>query len=107
MLPLNRTVELAGFPIVLERIERIGEASVRVYLDVGYSEEAQKSLMGFNIDRSSMAKLSKQTGAYEYIEFDVEPGSAKTELMFQSPEVLIRGPWTLTLPGERYFGAGE
>ncbi|WP_229717241.1 hypothetical protein [Paenibacillus aceti] len=46
---------------------------------------------------SSIAKLNEQTGAIEYIEFAIEPGSKQVTLKLAQPSVVIRGPWTFDL----------
>jgi hypothetical protein len=63
-----------------------------------------KSLHSIRLDGiSHSGKLNEQTGAMEYIEFDVEPGIEEMKLTITRPQVLIRGPWTFRLPTDKYF----
>jgi hypothetical protein len=104
---VNKTIELAGFPIQITKVERIdrkdGSRGLRVYTNVGYDEQAPVSLHRFSIDRSHMLKLNEQTMAAEYIEFDIESDVRKVKLTFDRPEVLIKGPWIFEFPADRYF----
>jgi hypothetical protein len=104
---VHKTIELAGIPIQITKVERIdredGSQSLRVYTNIGYDEQAPVSLHRFSIDRSHMIKLNDQTMAAEYIEFDIDPGVRKVKLNFERPEVLIRGPWIFEFPADRYF----
>lgn len=95
---LNRTIEIAGFPVTFTRTERLEDAGLRVYLDTRDDERSPVSLVGFRLKNlSSMFKLNERTGAPEYMEFDVEPGAKRIKLELDWPTTAIRGPWTFEL----------
>ncbi|WP_308637207.1 hypothetical protein [Paenibacillus silvisoli] len=95
---LNQPFELAGFPVTITKTELVGEQSLRLYLDMHYDEKAVTSLYDLTIgERSHMAKLDERTGAIQYLEFDIEPGSERIRLKLVSPGVIIRGPWQFQL----------
>ncbi|WP_409341528.1 hypothetical protein [Paenibacillus sp. MBLB4367] len=103
---LNQTFEIAGFPVTIDRTERIGDNQLRLYVDLHYDEHAPRSLHSFRVDgMSHSAKMNERTGEIEYVQFDIDPGSKKIKLKIVRPEVLLRGPWTFRLPAERYFGS--
>ncbi|XID91914.1 hypothetical protein ACF3MZ_26090 [Paenibacillaceae bacterium WGS1546] len=100
---IHQTFEIAGFPVTITKTEKVRENILRAYLDLHYNEEAPMSLYKFSLDRrSSAAKLNEKTGAIEYIEFEVPPGSQQVKLKLIRPEVIIRGPWQFDLM-EEYF----
>jgi len=95
---MDKTFQLAGFPVTVTKTEKIAPNSLRVYFDLHYSEQAASSLILFDLDGlSSMTKLNEQTGAIEYIEFAIKPGSKQVTLKLTRPEAVIRGPWTFDL----------
>ncbi|MCD9022544.1 hypothetical protein [Cohnella silvisoli] len=101
---LNQTFEIAGFPVTITRIDRLDDKSLRMYVDLHYSENTPASLHMFSLDSmSNVARMNDQTGELVYLEFDVEPNHEKQKITFARPEVLIRGPWKFELPADKYF----
>jgi hypothetical protein len=91
---INQTFEIAGFPVTITKTEKVKENGLRVYMDLHYNDQASASLYNIDIEGlSSGAKLNERTGAIEYIEFEVEPGSKQVNLKLIRPGVIIRGPW--------------
>ncbi|QGQ99329.1 hypothetical protein EHS13_32935 [Paenibacillus psychroresistens] len=104
---INQTFEIAGFPVTITKTEKVKEKGLRVYMDFHYNEQAAASLFNINIEGlSSSAKLNERTGAIEYMEFEVEPGSKQVNLKLIRPGVIIRGPWQFEL-SEENFKAGN
>jgi hypothetical protein len=104
---INQTFEIAGFPVTITKTEKVKENGFRVYMDFHYNEQAAASLYKLDIDGlSSGAKLNERTGAIEYIEFEVEPGSKQVNLKLIRPEVIIRGPWQFEF-SDGNFKVGE
>lgn len=100
---INQTFEIAGFPVTITKTEKLKKNGLRVYLDFHYNDQAASSLYKFDIDGlSNMAKLDERTGAIEYIEFEVKPGSKHVNLKLIRPGVIIRGPWQFEFT-EEYF----
>ena len=95
---MNMKVELADYPITITGTELIGDSGLRVYVDVHYNEQAGRSLVYFKLHRMGhMAKMNEETGAIEYIEFDIKPGAKSVKVKFHQPEVVMRGPWQFEL----------
>jgi hypothetical protein len=104
---INQTFEIAGFPVTITKTEKVKQNGFRVYMDFHYNEQAATSLYNLDIDGlSNGAKLNERTGAIEYIEFEVEPGSKQVNLKLIRPEVIIRGPWQFEF-SEGNFKVGE
>ncbi|WP_256760484.1 hypothetical protein [Cohnella sp. WQ 127256] len=99
----NQTFEIAGFPVTITRIEKLKENGLRVYMDFHYNEEAPASLYNLDIEGfSNVAKLNERTGAIDYIEFEVEPGSKQVNLKLIRPGVIMRGPWQFEFAEESF-----
>jgi len=97
---MNQVFEIAGFPVTITKIEKVQKNGLRMYLDFHYDEKAAASLYSLNLDGiSSAARLNEQTGAMEYIEFEVEPGKGKIKIKLNKPGVVLRGPWRFDLRG--------
>ncbi|WP_159887571.1 hypothetical protein [Paenibacillus puerhi] len=96
---LNQTFKIAGFPVMITKVEHVMENKLRVYMDLYYNEQTTESLVNFSIDGlSHMAKLDEKTGAIEYIEFEMKDrGSKKVSLKLVQPGVVMRGPWQFLL----------
>lgn len=101
----DQTFELAGFPVKITKIKRLSESRIGLYVDVNLDETAPKSLYNFHIkDMGHMAKVNEVTGELEYLEFTLEkPNSKRVKLGFDRPRVIIRGPWTIEIPAEKYL----
>ena len=98
------TFRLAGFPVTVTRTERLEDNQLRMYLDLHYQENADRSLHSFRIDTlSHNGKLHEQTRELEYLQIQVDPGSKDMKLTFTSPQVVIRGPWVFEFSKDKYF----
>ncbi|MGZ9586719.1 hypothetical protein [Paenibacillus marinisediminis] len=96
---MNQSIEIAGYPVTITKIERIQSDVLRVYMDLHYNEQATASLYSFGIEAlSSMAQLHEESGAIQFIEIPIEPDSKDVNLKLIRPEVVMRGPWNFTLP---------
>ncbi|MEK0317580.1 hypothetical protein [Cohnella sp. 56] len=92
---LNKTFDIAGFPVTITKTERIGTDALRIYTDLHWDAKPDRSLYNLDIEgKGGMAKLSESTGAVEYMEFEIKPDSKEVKLTFVRPYVAIRGPWT-------------
>ncbi|UVI30506.1 hypothetical protein [Paenibacillus spongiae] len=101
---MNQAFQLAGFPVTITKTERIDDSQLRVYVDLHYNDQSEKSLYMINIgEMGHHGKLNEQTGVLEYLQFDIDPGSSKVKLTIENPDVLIRGPWKFELPAAEYF----
>lgn len=101
----NETFELAGFPVTITNLERIGSDQLRVYVELAYNEDSPRSLHNLRIEQMShSAKRNDQTNVVEYLQFAIEPGSKKVKLTLGQPEVVIRGPWIFDLASEQFEG---
>ncbi|MBD3922049.1 hypothetical protein H8B09_25025 [Paenibacillus sp. PR3] len=100
---VNQTFEVAGFPVTITKIEKVKEGILRVYLDFHYDDQAAASLYNLDIaGLSNSAKLNERTGAIEYIEFEVKPGTKQMSLKLDRPSVIIRGPWQFEFSEESF-----
>lgn len=101
---LNKTFTIVGFPVTITRTERLSDNILRVYLDLHFNPNTEKSLhmLGFEL-KSYHGKLNDQTGALEYVEFDIPSGFKEKKLTIVKPEVLIRGPWIFQFLADKYF----
>ncbi|MFC3798994.1 hypothetical protein [Cohnella sp. GCM10012308] len=90
---LNKTFEIAGYPVTITKTERVKPGSLRIYTDLHTEEQPDRMLYNLDVDRSSMAKLDDRTGAVEYMEFEVEPNAKSVTVTFTRPTAVLRGPW--------------
>ncbi|MDQ0090473.1 hypothetical protein J2T12_003896 [Paenibacillus anaericanus] len=104
---VDKTFEIAGFPVKITKLERIDSNQLRLYVDLKYNEYSSKSLHNFKINSSHMAKLNEHTRVLEYLQFDIKPGSKVMKLTITDPEVVMRGPWKFELPTYKYFGKDD
>ena len=101
---LNKTFTIAGFPVTITRTERIDDHILRLYLDLHFNESENKSLHRIELKgMGHSGRLNEHTGAYEYIEVDIDPGLKEKKLTIIRPEVLVRGPWTFQFRTDKYF----
>ncbi|MBB6730812.1 hypothetical protein [Cohnella zeiphila] len=102
-LEIGQTVELAGFPITVTRVERTDTTTLRVYVDLHFDENDERSLRDFRLDGiGSMAKMNETTWATEFFEFEIDPGDKKAEVTLSDAEAIVRGPWTFTLGAKNF-----
>ncbi|GFN34075.1 hypothetical protein [Paenibacillus xylaniclasticus] len=104
---LNKTFELAGFPVTVTKTEKVSDRKFRAYFDFYYDENAPSSLYYFSLDRNNMVQLQEETGVFEFIEVAVAPDSKTIQLDFSRPGVVIRGPWTFELPVSAFEASSE
>ncbi|MDG0809153.1 hypothetical protein [Cohnella rhizosphaerae] len=96
---LNKTFEIAGYPVTITKTERVKPCSLRIYTDLHAEERPDRMLYNLDVDRSSMAKLNERTGAVEYMEFEVDPDAKSVTVTFTRPTAVLRGPWAFTWSG--------
>ncbi len=95
---INKTVKLAGFPIDFEKIEKIADNIIRIYINVHFDEKAKASLRSFNLDKMSWsAKMDEKNGAYKILEFEVAPNQRSVKLDLKEPLVIKKGPWEIQI----------
>lgn len=91
---LNKTVKLAGFPVDFEKIERLDNNRVRIYVNVHYDEKADRALRYFSLDGQSYSgTMDERTMAIKTFELQVEPSQWWLKLRLVRPLVVKRGPW--------------
>ncbi|MDI4649197.1 hypothetical protein [Cohnella hashimotonis] len=93
---LNKTFEIAGYPVTITKTERMKPGSLRIYTDLHAEGQPDRMLYNLDVDRSSMAKLDERTGAVAYMEFEVEPDAKSVIVTFRRPTAVLRGPWAFT-----------
>ncbi|WP_217595168.1 hypothetical protein [Cohnella sp. GbtcB17] len=91
---LNKTFEIAGYPVTITKTERTKPGSLRIYTDLHTEGRPDSMLYNLGIDRGSTAKLNERTWAVEYMEFEVEPDAKSVTVTFTRPTAALRGPWT-------------
>lgn len=92
---LNKTFDIAGFPVTITKTERIGTDALRIYTDMHWDDQPDRVLYNLSVEgKGGMAQLNESTGAIEYMEFEIKPDSKEVKLTFTRPFVAIRGPWT-------------
>lgn len=96
---LNKTFEIAGYPVTITQTERMKPGSLRIYTDLHTEGRLDRMLYDLSVDRGSMAKLNERTGAVEYMEFEVEPDAKSVTVTFTRPTAVLRGPWVFTWSG--------
>lgn len=95
---INKTVELAGFPVDFEKIERIDKDTVRIYVNLNYDQKAKASLRSFNLgERSWGGEMDEKTGALKLLEFDVNSYRRSVKLRLKEPLVIKQGPWEMNI----------
>jgi len=104
---MQMAFDLAGFPITITKTERLDDGhSLKFYVDMHYDENAAASLFHFGIDKQSFKGWSNErTGAYESIEFEIDPDDEYIELTFNNPVAVLRGPWTFEWSADDFKAA--
>lgn len=90
---LNKTFEIAGYPVTITKTERTKPGSLRIYTDLHTEGRPDRMLYNLGVDGGSTAKLNERTWAVEYMEFEVEPDAKSVTVTFTRPTVSLRGPW--------------
>ncbi|MDG0794103.1 hypothetical protein OMP38_27195 [Cohnella ginsengisoli] len=90
---LNKTFKIAGYPVTITKTELIASDRLRIYTDFHTEERPDRMLYNLYAEGNYMAKLSERTGAYEYMEVNVKPGTKTVNLTFSNPTAVLRGPW--------------
>ncbi|WP_336775799.1 hypothetical protein [Paenibacillus sp. MMO-58] len=101
---LNKTFEIAGYPVTITQVEKISPTTLRVYTDFHYDKQAPSSLYMIGAEESGMAKLKEKTGEVEYLECTMEPGSKQLTLHINRPNFVLRGPWVFHLRQSDFSG---
>ncbi|HHV72607.1 MAG TPA: DUF4179 domain-containing protein [Clostridia bacterium] len=96
---LDQSIDLAGFPINFQRIERLGDNRVRIYVDTGFNKQSGEGLQFFILDglklpfRSWSGEVDLDTEAIKWFEFEIKPRMRKIKLVLKEPVVVKQGPW--------------
>jgi len=101
---IDKEIELAGFPLIFNKVARKDDGLVRVYVDTYYDQYAEESLQSFSLDHTYYDhaplyswKVDQETGAIEYLEFLTEPEDREINMMIKDLITVKRGPWEFTI----------
>lgn len=101
---VNQTFHIAGFPFKVLKTERVDDNRLRVYFDVNYNPEAEKTLYDFRLQLGNYMSKHNLDHGLQYIEFGLfNPDSDEVRITIIEPQVILQGPWSFEFPTERYF----
>lgn len=96
---IHKKFKIAGFPVVITKIERIQSNQLRVYFNLNHDQQAPKSLYNFGLAKRS-STINKK---FKYLQFQTNLQAKQVHITITEPEVTIRGPWILKIPAKKYF----
>jgi len=100
-LEVNKTIELAGYPVDIESIERTKKDEITLKVNPRYNPQALETLKDFRLDTSKLggysSKLNDQTYAIEYFYIPIDKNASSIKLHFNEPYLVRKGPWEITI----------
>lgn len=109
VLELNRQWDLLGFPVKVQRVERLVydsyvPGSVRIDFDLQHDDKATESLLHFFPDFSvkgqnggASSRLNEITRAMEEMTLEAEPDQQELTIYVTEVRTVVRGPWEFEL----------
>lgn len=96
---VSEIIEVAGCPLEITAVERIGEDMIRLHVDV-FSQGAARFLHRVRLEGvgSYMTKMNDSIEYMLYYEIPIDPGSSQMTLRFRSADIVLRGPWKFDIP---------
>ena len=96
---VNQSVELAGFPVVITKVERLKDDELQVYTDTFYSDTAEEFLKYVMLKDVSwwIEHLNQEQGYMESIEVPISSSASNVKINFAYVYTTKRGPWTFTI----------
>lgn len=102
---IDVATEIRGFPVRFTRIERTGDTTVDVDVDVQFDPAKPQSLQYFWIryagsphkDSFSSTNVDETSRVVKTLHLDTKPGQSSLRFSLTEPHFVIKGPWRLSL----------
>jgi hypothetical protein len=102
---IDVTAEIGGFPVRFTRIERTGNTSVSVDVDVQFDPSKPRALQHFYIrypgsqsnDSFNWENIDKTSAVVKTLHLETKPGQTSLRFSLTEPHFLLKGPWRLPL----------
>lgn len=109
VLELNRQWDLLGFPVKVQRVERLAydsyvPGSVRIEFDLQHDDKAMETLLHFFPDFSvkgqsggASSRQNEVTRAMEDMTLEAQPDQRELTIYVTEVRTVVRGPWEFEL----------
>lgn len=96
-MELNKKVEILGHPIYINRVVKLENNKLGVYVDLSKNEKNNEYIKIFSVNGVSMGQMNVVTGMLEYFEVSYNPDEKTKVFNVDNLTVVKKGPWILKI----------
>lgn len=96
-MELNKKVEISGHPIYINRVVKLENNQLGIYVDLSKNEKNNEYIKIISVDDMSMGHMNEVTGMLEYFEVSYNPDKKTKVFNVDNLTVVKKGPWILKI----------